>query len=318
MSNNNFNDYIYGNAFQDIKNYVPKRDDAVLDGSVLWPATLPSMEARNIVNRFYALRGEGGQPGRERFTARNVPLGVDVTCQLQRYQCNSVKANGQRCTRGVVAGIPLCFQHSLSTFGVKISKTSLVDSSGQRINMLGLFACKKTAPAFQQNQVICPYIGEIRTHDELESMYPGDASATYTLVMGGDTRRDTQRVDSACMRGIGAYVNTAPSDLHVSPAEMERISESGSSIMKSQNGGQPVRAVSNCEILLLVTNVVYQRVKGRRTKVAKNPQPWIVSTRQIASGEEIFAPILSYNHAGPHDHSSTRGQNLKRATCRYI
>ncbi|CAN0525862.1 unnamed protein product, partial [Scytosiphon promiscuus] len=87
----------------------------------------------------------------------------DFKCVLEKYQCSAVKANGLRCTRSLAAGLPLCFQHCASTFGVKISKTSLVNSDRKRINMLGLFACKKDGSSFQENDVICPYVGEIRT-----------------------------------------------------------------------------------------------------------------------------------------------------------
>lgn len=302
----------YRNAFADIRNYRPVRDDAVLDSSVNWP--INPTHARNIVNRFYEHKGVG-LPSREKFKASNSLLNVDVRCTLKKYQCCAPKANGQRCTRNLAAGLPLCFQHCSSTFGVKISKTSLVDSNDKRINMLGLFACRKDGTSFKEHDVVCPYIGEILTYNQLEQMYPGEASASYALTMGGERRRDVQKIDSACLRGIGSYVNTAPYENTPNEEELNVIKESGSSIKVKRTNGQRGNARSNCEINMLVTNLSRVRVRGRVQTVARNPQPWIVATREIKNGEELFAPILSYNRAGPNDKSVTVGQNLKRTTC---
>lgn len=309
----NFGQKIYKNAFADIKNYLPHRDDAILDSSLNWPENLPSGQARNIVNRFYGIKG-GGVPSKEKFKASNGPLGVDFKCDLEKYQCSAVKASGERCTRSLAAGLPLCFQHCMSTFGVKISKTSLVDKNKNRINMLGLYACKRD---FKQDDVICPYVGEIRTYKQLEDIYPGDASATYTLTMGGMNRKDVEKVDAACLRGIGSYVNTAPEQRVPSAEERDLIKESGSSTSIQLSNGQIGSARSNCEINLLVTNLSKRRVGGRMRSIAKNPQPWIVATRNIKSGEELFAPILSYNNVGPEDKAKTTGQNLKRTLCKH-
>jgi len=311
-----FGSIIYKNAFADIKKYTPNRDDAILDSSLNWPENLPAKEARNIVNRFYATKGQG-EPSKEKFKASNEVLGVDFRCNLEKYQCNASKANGERCTRKLAAGLPLCFQHCMSTFGVKISKTSLLDKDKKRINMLGLYACKKDGSSFQQDDVICPYIGEIRSYKELEDIYPGEASATYTLTMGGGNRKDVQKVDAACIRGIGSYVNTAPQEIIPSQEERELIKESGSSTKILKNNGSMGSARSNCGINLLVTNLSTRRVNGRKRNTAKNPQPWIVATREIKSGEELFAPIMSYNNVGPDDNAQTKGQNLKRTFCKH-
>lgn len=307
-----FASQVYPNPFRDMTQFS-MNEGAKKDSEVSWPDNLSSSQARNIINRFYALKGEGGGNSREHFRATNTDFGVNVECYLEKYQCNSPKKNGDRCTRSLAAGLPLCFQHCLSTFGVKLVRTSLQTSSGARIPMLGVFACRKNSVGFHENQVICPYIGEIRTRAQLEQLYPGDASASYTLVLGRPSRKNAQYIDSACVRGIGSYVNTATDSWPPTAEEQQLLDESGSSTMRApvSGNGPSVRARANCMLVVLVSDIT--RRAGSR--VGKNPQPWIVATRNILNGEELFASLVTYNRLGPNDLAETKKQNIKRSKC---
>lgn len=321
----NFTDVVYPNAFQDLTHYHDA-DDAVLDTDVTWPQAFgqgpgAAALARNMVNRFYALINQGGpNPSRERFRAWNNVLNVDTNCMLQKIRCNAPKANGQRCTRIFAAGLPLCFQHSISTFGVKLGRTLLLDVNNGRLPMLGVFACRRNLPPFQNGDLIAPYIGDILTNEQLNAIYPGNASAPYGLSIGRNNRPNKENVDSACIRGLGAYVNSAPEEFIPTAAEHDTMAQSDSSNTRaSVNGGQPQVTRSNCELVVVLTEIIdgvpVVGHPGQTSRTGVSPQPWLRATRQIMNGEELYAPILNYNGAGPDDLNETRRQNLGRTSC---
>ena len=62
----------------------------------------------------------------------------------------------------------------------------------------GLFAVRE----FEEDEWICPYIGESITQNCLDQRYDEDETAPYAIT---DTRR--RYIDSACHRGIGSMAN---------------------------------------------------------------------------------------------------------------
>lgn len=292
--------------YSDIPNYNAGSHGGILDENLNWPAGMTAQQSRDIVSRFYQSVSTGNS--KSVFVLRHTPTGASFSCNLKNYKCAANRARGGRCTRDFSAGLPMCWQHSLSTFGVKLSKTSCLTNKTPytRLKMLGLFACR--TDDFRSGDVICPYIGDIMSKQELELRYPGDVLAPYAVTVGEDSG---QRLDSACIRGIGAYANTAPSTGRPRPFEREQMKLSGISSHLINTSGHRVRAISNARLVVTVSSTSVRRgvVYGNQ------PQVWLVATRTIKSGNEIFVPISSYAVPTPDDVFSTSKTNIKRAAC---
>ena len=111
-------------------------------------------------------------------------------CQLECDQCDHVTLNGLRCQRRVCIGVPTCWQHTKTKYGVK-SAISTIVGAGK-----GLFATRN----FNRWEWICPYIGENITDACLTARF-GNGTAPYaTDSVGG-------AIDSACRRGIASLAN---------------------------------------------------------------------------------------------------------------
>ncbi len=113
------------------------------------------------------------------------------SCHLETHQCEGTTARG-RCRRRVTIGLPMCWQHSQTTYGVRVAP-STIPGAGQ-----GLFARRD----FRPRDPICPYGGRLLTADEVERLYPGTTLAPYVERISKEYARD-----AACVRGIGSMAN---------------------------------------------------------------------------------------------------------------
>lgn len=129
------------------------------------------------------------------------PLGnVSVDAPLNCSQCEGTTRAGNPCSRNVCIGRGLCWQHTRSTYHVRIAPSS-IPGAGK-----GLF-CFVPGGGNQivfrgnnlQSRWICPYGGEKVTSAQLDDRY-GDCTAPYGV---GD--RDSE--DGALHRGIGSMAN---------------------------------------------------------------------------------------------------------------
>jgi len=115
--------------------------------------------------------------------------------QLVMEQCRHTKANGVRCKRHVVIGLPYCFQHRKR---LKVG-TSTIPNSG-----LGLFAdngSNNNDIVFQNKDEIIPYYGQQVTRNDIINRY-GTSTAPYGIQV---TNANFQ--DGALKRGLGTLVN---------------------------------------------------------------------------------------------------------------
>lgn len=301
---------VFENAFHDFEETTVD-DDVLLDSQVNWVTSLPPHQARELVNKFYhCINTEDVTDSRERFSAVNDVYDFNFKCVLKKFRCLGTKRDNSRCTRRLAAGLPLCFQHTLSYFGVKLGRTTLISpSNGDRLSMIGVIACRRGRPRFEPNDVICPYIGEIRSEEELDNIYPDEVAASYTLTLGRPDRPNIQHVDSACLRGVAGYINSAPRNARLTQQEKARVKNSGGGIATRRVGPNGVVAAKyNCRLAVLVTSIE----NGR----AIDPQPWVVAMRTIRNGEELFLNMEDYMEETEHDRHRTINQNLKRAPCR--
>ena len=131
---------------------------------------------------------------------------TDFTCKLRRAKCCALKKNGTPCSRRVVQGIFVCFQHVTKIFRIRIDQSGIVFNNKR---MQGLFACdptrSKNSILFRKGDEICPYFGEILTKTQLDNRYPGDVTAPYALRINNN-----KFIDSACFMSIGAKGNKPP------------------------------------------------------------------------------------------------------------
>ena len=119
--------------------------------------------------------------------------------QLSTFRCSGYNKNGTRCKRNVIIGLPYCFQHTASIYNLKV-KQSTIPNAG-----LGLFALDKTKNdndiVFKNNEIICPYHGEVINKDELIKRYN-----VYTAPYGIQVKNNMYE-DGALQRGIGSLIN---------------------------------------------------------------------------------------------------------------
>ena len=112
--------------------------------------------------------------------------------------------NPPRCRRNVCIGLDLCWQHLEQINHIKIRVSTNLDAGK------GLFAFQKggapNAIIFRENEIICEYIGEHLTDDELTERYGEDGTAPYAT----DTGIAGDNIDCAVRRGVGALINHAP------------------------------------------------------------------------------------------------------------
>lgn len=112
------------------------------------------------------------------------------TCHLACDRCSYTKTSGEQCKNRVCFGIPLCWQHTVKQYGLRL-KPSTIPNAGK-----GVF----TTTARNKGDWLCPYVGQVITNRCVTRRY-GEGTAPYTI-----THRRLN-VDSACKRGIGSMVN---------------------------------------------------------------------------------------------------------------
>ncbi len=147
-------------------------------------------------------------PKRFRFFINNE---LNFQCNLQSQRCEGQTRTGTQCSRNTVMGTGYCYQHLESIKHLKI-KNSTVAGAGK-----GLFCFDKKREAneiiFRPNDIIIDYRGENLSDNGIHQRYE-DKTAPYAIGL-----KNNFNVDSACLRGIGAFVNhklTAQSNAKIS------------------------------------------------------------------------------------------------------
>ena len=138
------------------------------------------------------------------FNYHNLNEHKHYNAELECMRCSYTNPqNHKRCSRNVCIGLDLCWQHLEQEKHLKI-KQSGVEYAGR-----GLYAFNKRAPPnaiiFRPNDIICEYIGEHLSDNELTERYGEEGTAPYATDSGiaGDN------IDSALRRGVGALINHA-------------------------------------------------------------------------------------------------------------
>jgi hypothetical protein len=161
-------------------------------------------------------------------------FGCPMTCMT----CIGWKRNGQAdCSRSTCKSLPMCHSHALAYFNVEVKDT------GSFVG-LGLFAKRRhrrtprTLPLFLTGDLVCWYIGEKMTKAIVDARYPGDVTAPYAWEE--ITMAPPRPVfDSACMRGIGSFANSAD-ERQVQLGPLARFTGVNAELIFSHHLGWPI------------------------------------------------------------------------------
>lgn len=130
--------------------------------------------------------------------------GTSFACDVQCQRCTARTATGARCTNRTCIGVPKCWQHLLRDSNLRIKKSTIRGAGS------GLFAMKRRAPGevlFRAGEVIAPYGGERMRKVTVDRRY-GEYTAPYAIKLSPDRFEN-----GACIRGVGAVANHAPSGI---------------------------------------------------------------------------------------------------------
>lgn len=159
--------------------------------------------------------GRDFTPGGASFASRSTG-GRVFACALQCTQCTGRKADGQRCTRRVCIGAPLCFQHALKFFHVRAGQTKLkATQGGRRMTFGGLFACDPSkganAVVFEEGDPIICYAAENIRQSTIPERYGAAAGEVgpYVIRIAKDGHHVGRHEDGACRRSYMSLVNTS-------------------------------------------------------------------------------------------------------------
>jgi len=146
---------------------------------------------------------------RPRNQKRFVQQDAEFSCNLRKMKCCAKSSNGSPCSRVVVRGLFLCWQHTLSIYKVRMDATTLPDPTnpGRTLKMNGLFACAD----IKKGQIIIPYFGEQLTQNQVEARYPGNNTAPYGVSVHGGGTKNIKVVDAACFQGMAGLANRGKS-----------------------------------------------------------------------------------------------------------
>lgn len=230
------------------------------------------------------------------------------SCNLNRYQCIGSTRKGSRCSRFIAAGLPFCFQHVLSNYKIKIARTTLCTRSNggacRPLPMLGLFACGEN---FKQNDAICPYLGERMTRHQIDTVYPGKTIAPYAINFSAIQGGRGPFVDALCERSSAAYANA------VLRQNMNQYSAGDSQRLQTMPGydylAKQIVGGVNPRPNAKLSTVVHKNDVSKKSV-------WLVATRPIPSGQEIFVDFKDYSMPDNPNDVQSRHTNLKRTTCK--
>lgn len=158
---------------------------------------------RHVSPNRYPTKQNGG---RRRFVQRESKF----ACDLRSHLCCAKKKDGRPCTRNVVRGVFLCWQHLKSIYKLVKGKSTIPNT-----DMFGLFACED----IPKNTIIIPYFGEQLDKAQLDARYPGDLTAPY-----GYKLAQNKFIDSACFQGTGGLINR-PLSGHRSNAQFKQTNK---------------------------------------------------------------------------------------------
>lgn len=115
------------------------------------------------------------------------------SCNLKCQRCEAISRNGLRCNNRTCKSLPYCHIHLKYYYGLVI-KPSIFPEYGY-----GLFTLRR----IDKNTLICEYLGEEVTEDEIDKRYGEDNTAPYAMYV----TNTNEYLDSACKRGIASWVN---------------------------------------------------------------------------------------------------------------
>lgn len=153
-------------------------------------------------------------PGRTKFSHTNHVEHTNFTCQLKCTRCVGATKANVRCSKRVCMGIPLCWMHSLSYLNLRVGQTRLRHNN-VRLTFGGLFACNRrgvqNTVVFPAHTVICPYMGELVTQENLNDRYGegNDYFAAYSITAAEGEGVHQRTEDGACQRSMMSMANRA-------------------------------------------------------------------------------------------------------------
>lgn len=86
-----------------------------------WELTLVRWSIQRNCPSFYQKYDDDTGITWEKSGAQNSSVDLKFTCKLRRFTCQALEKDGNPCYASRRGGVPLCWQHTLSEFGVKIS-----------------------------------------------------------------------------------------------------------------------------------------------------------------------------------------------------
>jgi hypothetical protein len=171
---------------------------------------------------------------------------------MQCWRCLGRDESGAQCDRISCEHLPMCARHLRSHYWLRVGRTQLEDREGNRFAFKGVFADRPGAEegekVFRKGDRVAIYFGERKSREQLSRDFGIDHTAPYALAVSDGV------IDAACVRSVGALVNTHRRGGDVSP----------------QGGG------TNCRY------AVQQRPGVGHVNM--------VATRNIYQGQELLAP----------------------------
>ena len=224
--------------------------ESAIDAAVADPDASTVSLGRRFVARIPAEPQRGGAQGHPATDPRT------YSCRLRCWRCMGTTSDGRRCSRHTCKQLPFCWQHLRSNYWLRVGRTQLTDPSGRTLPFDGVYVDRPGAEpgerVFGAGDRVSVYFGERKTRAKLTEEYGFDTTVPYALGIGGD-----EAMDAACMRSVGALINTYRKSL----------------------GGSPQGGGTNCRF------VEYQAGGGRKRNRVN-----IVATRNVYQGQELLIP----------------------------
>lgn len=199
-----------------------------------------------------------------RFSMNNV-----YVCDLENKQCLAKNKNGSRCKRKTFRN-PFCLQHCNQHLGLTIKPSVIIPGAG-----CGLFATRD----FRVGDVLLPYTGKLESNTGPPNPY------SMTLVPS------TQRINSCCLRGIAAYANNPLRNVSHANVTTIQATISSDPAWLARSFGPPDTTTGLCPVIStrLRREKKWKRIHPILLRCFQNQTlPWVICTRPIASGDEIF------------------------------
>ena len=207
-------------------------------------------------------------------------------CRLKYSRCMALNRHGfgTRCGRHTVRH-PFCRQHTKKKLGV--------DMRPSAIHGCGLFALR----TFERGDVIIPYTGDPTNRTHMFRTQGRNGSPYGVTLAGGHW------VDAACLRGLGAYINSPTrgqtANINMMQAKFDLPTDERLFGPKDRHTELRTLTVPNRHRRPKVTNRLYTDKGWRRipadlvSTMHGDSHMWLVAKRRIVRGEEL---LLNYGN----------------------